>query len=188
MKEQIVNKDREQRADLNASTDYNVASITHLYQYQWRPAREPSLCPYERLNFGSLSRMSQEIFGVFQKFLVESFTRNPLPILWQDCVHLPRNYRDSVEKASCQTNRDSQIFWETATSSSFLGYQCWKITTETKRIVIAFVAGISSVKEARINETSEAIWDHRNKVRESLNTNDLITQYMYKTTTRHIPE
>jgi hypothetical protein len=43
--------------------------------------------------------------------------------------------------------RDCQIVGETTTSSKFLGYNYRKTTTETKRIVIASVASIPSVKD-----------------------------------------
>ena len=60
----------------------------------------------------TLSYLGPEIFGVFQKHLVENITHNQLPIIWQNYVHRPRNYREAAEKASSKKIQRQPIVWK----------------------------------------------------------------------------
>ncbi len=71
------------------------------------------------MTLSCLGTLGPEIFGVFQKPLVENFTHNQLPTIWQNYVHRPRNYREAAGKASCQIIQRSPIVWRNRNKLEF---------------------------------------------------------------------
>jgi hypothetical protein len=52
-------------------------------------------------------------------FLVENFTHNQLPIIWQSCVHQPMNYQDTVGKRTMSNKMEIAKFSENPPQARF---------------------------------------------------------------------
>jgi hypothetical protein len=126
----------------------------------------------------TLSYLGPEIFGVFQKHLVENITHNQLPIIWQSYVYRPRNYQEAAEKASSQIIQRQPIVWKNRDELEF----SWILMLKNIHIDCSgcHCTWCWHFFCKQINATRGTIRGHRKKVQEPLNTNDLIGQYMIK--------